>query len=47
MFKLMMYLKRASEEKLPIQKERNAKLLKLRTELVDWTKYNEEVVVCG
>ena len=47
MFKLMMYLKRASEEKLPIQKERNAKLLKLRTELVDWTKYNEEVVVRG
>lgn len=45
MFKLMMYLKRASEEKLPIQKERNMKLLKLRNELVDWSKYNEEVSI--
>lgn len=47
MFKLMMYLKKASEEKIPIQKERNTKLLKLRNELVDWAKYNEEVVVRG
>ena len=41
----MMYLKKASEEKLPIQKERNAKLLKLRNELVDWSRYNEEVSI--
>lgn len=45
MFKLMMYLKKAGEDKLPIQQEKNAKLLKLRDELADWSGLNQEVKV--
>ena len=37
-FKLMMYLKKASAEKFPIQEERNMKLLELRDALLDWSK---------
>ena len=45
MFKLMMYLKKAGEDKLPIQQERNAKLLKLKDELANWSGLNQEVKI--
>ena len=37
MFKLMMYLKKAREDKLPIYEDRNQKLLQLNDELLDWS----------
>ena len=36
-FKLMMYLKKAREDKLPIYEDRNQKLLQLNDELLDWS----------
>ena len=37
MFKLMMYLKKAREDKIPIYEDRNQKLLQLNDELLDWS----------
>ena len=45
MYKLMMYLKCSFEDKLPIQRDKNMKLLQLRQELINWSRLSEEVKV--